>query len=246
MRNTVFPARSVQCGMEHDQPKSLFDTSSSVPRLQQATDWLPLTSPLKFCYSSYCSYIRWQVPGRGTLQVVLLGHDLKNTCFPSPIIAVNYEGGRLLSIIFKKILLKCHWQKHTNTCTQNTKEHTNYDFFFGLFTLSKPCEMHSWHCGRNCDAIQSVTFSDAQCTQIVHGTSLLSSDTATHTDRNMANRSSLTKTLMRYSNFLIDSCVCGCHMWHFLMLFIDKSTGSGIRNCMRARDRKQFYYKSWH
>ena len=66
IHSTVFPARSVQCGMEHDQPKSLFDTSSSVPRLQQATDWLPLTSPLKFCYSSYCSYIHWQVPGRYT------------------------------------------------------------------------------------------------------------------------------------------------------------------------------------
>ena len=45
--------------------KSLFDTSSSVPRLHQPTDWLP-PHHLSLCYSSYSSYIHWQVAGRYT------------------------------------------------------------------------------------------------------------------------------------------------------------------------------------
>ena len=134
MHSTVFPARSVQCGMEHDQPKSLFDTSSSVPRLQQATDWLPLTSPLRFCYSSYCSYIHWQVPGRYPtgcpLRPNLQYNHVWRVQMPRPPGCHHSDGGplRALNIWCRPVSLdlrslyihrclknQCHFVEHSNT-----------------------------------------------------------------------------------------------------------------------------------
>lgn len=53
------------------------------------------------CCGSRTVRVRTNTPytKRSATQVIL-GHDLKNTCFPSPIIALNHEGGKVIIYYF--------------------------------------------------------------------------------------------------------------------------------------------------
>ena len=84
-----------------------------------------LRTSIKVCsLDSFCS--DWQLTV-GPKQVILttvtksipmsyaLGHDLKNICFPSPIIALGHEGGRLLLyLLFKKFTVEMSMAKVNN------------------------------------------------------------------------------------------------------------------------------------